>query len=161
MRITTVLASLTAVLVACAGYAPPRDMRAGTTEAEVTQAMGPPTGRYQLPEGPTRLEFARGPYGRQTYMVDLDAQGRVLEWNQVLSPRYFESIIPGMKSEELLRYIGRPSDRQGVFRGGQIWSWRYHNNDCLWYQVQLDAQGVVSTAGYGNEPRCPGGDIRD
>lgn len=156
MRTTTILAALAAALAACAGYGPPRDMHVGSTEAEVVQAMGPPTGRYQLPEGPTRLEFARGPYGRETFMVDLDAQGRVLEWNQVLSPRYFESINPGMKSEELLRYIGRPSERQGVFRGGQIWSWRYYNNDCLWYQVQLDSQGVVTSAGYGILPGCDG-----
>jgi hypothetical protein len=154
-----VAATLAAVLVACAGYAPPKDLK-GSTEAEVVQAMGPPTGRYQLPEGPTRLEFARGPYGRETYMVDLDAQGRVLKVEQVLSPRYFESIIPGMTSDVLLRYIGHPSDRAGVFRGGEIWSWRYYNNDCLWYQVQLDAQGVVATAGYGNAPGCPGGDVR-
>ena len=101
------------LLAACAGYAPPNDMRAACTEAEVVQAMGPPTGRYQLPEGPTRLEFARGPYGRHTYMVDLDAQGRVLKWDQVLDRRYFEAVTPGMTSEQLLRFIGRPSERDG------------------------------------------------
>jgi hypothetical protein len=117
--------------------------------------MGPPTGRYQLPEGPTRLEFARGPYGRETYMVDLE-QGRVTEWNQVLDRRYFEAVSPGMSSDQLLRFIGHPSEVVGMMRNGKIWSYRYHNNDCLWWQAQLDAQGTVTSAGYAQIPGCDG-----
>ncbi|HSW22903.1 MAG TPA: hypothetical protein VLJ62_09060 [Burkholderiaceae bacterium] len=156
MRITMIVAAAAGLLAACAGYAPPNDMR-GMTEAEVVQAMGPPTGRYQLPEGPQRLEFARGPYGRHTYMVDLDAQGRVLKWEQVLDRRYFEVVTPGMTSEQLLRFIGRPSERMGMMRNGQIWSWRYYNTECLWWQAQLNAEGVVTAAGYGILPQCDGG----
>jgi len=156
MRTTMVIASLVGLLAACAGYAPPDDMRAGMTEAEVVQAMGPPTGRYQLPEGPVRLEFARGPYGRHTYMVDLDGQGRVLQWDQVLDRRHFEVVTPGMTKDQLLRFIGRPSEVMGMMRNGQIWSWRYYNTDCLWWQAQLDAQGVVTAAGYGSMPGCDG-----
>lgn len=155
-----IVASATGLVVACAGYAPPKDLRVGSTEAEVVQVMGPPTGRYQLPEGPVRLEFARGPYGRHTYMVDLDAQGRVLQWDQVLDRRYFEAVTPGMTSDQLLRFIGRPSERMGMMRNAQIWSWRYANNDCLWWQAQLDAQGVVTTAGYAPAPGCDGPNAR-
>ena len=154
MRTPLIVASAAVLLLACAGYAPPTDLHVGSTESEVVQAMGPPTGRYQLPEGPVRLEFARGPYGRHTYMVDLDAQGRVLQWDQVLDRRYFDAVTPGMNSDQLLRFIGRPSERMGMMRNGQIWSWRYYNNDCLWWQAQLDAQGVVTSAGYGLMPQC-------
>lgn len=156
MRITTIIAAAAGLLVACAGYGPPKDMRVGMTEAEVVQAMGPPTGRYPLPEGSVRLEFARGPYGRDTYMIDLDAQGRVLQWDQVLNRRYFEAVTTGMTADQLLRFIGRPSERMGMMRNGQIWSWRYYNTDCLWWQAQLDAQGVVTAAGYGSAPGCDG-----
>jgi hypothetical protein len=155
-----IIASLTGLLTACAGYGPPKDLRVGSSEAEVVQAMGQPTGRYKLPEGPTRLEFARGPYGRHTYMVDLDAQGRVLQWDQVLERRYFDAVTPGMTSDQLLRFIGRPSERLGMMRNGQIWSWRYYNTDCLWWQAQLDAQGVVTSAGYGTAPGCDGANTR-
>ena len=157
MRNTTIVAAAAALLVACAGYAPPNDMRVGMAEAEVVQAMGPPTGRYQLPEGPMRLEFARGPYGRHTYMVDLDAQGRVLKWDQVLDRRYFEAVSPGMTADQLLRFIGRPSERMGMMRNGQIWSYRYaFANDCFWWQAQLNAEGVVTAAGYAPAPWCNG-----
>jgi hypothetical protein len=144
MRITMIVTAAAGLLVACAGYAPPSDMRSSRT------------GRYQLPEGPVRLEFARGPYGRHTYMVDLDAQGRVLQWDQVLDRRHFEVVVPGMTSDQLLRFIGRPSERMGMMRNGQIWSWRYYNNDCLWWQAQLNAEGVVTSAGYGSAPGCDG-----
>jgi len=154
MRVSLIVASLLGLFAACAGYAPPKEVQAGASEAQVVQAMGEPTGRYPLPQGGRRLEFARGPNGRHTYMVDLDAQGRVVEWDQVLQPRYFELINPGMKSDEVLRLIGRPSERQGASRGSQIWSWRYANNDCLWWQAQVDAQGVVTGAGYASERGC-------
>jgi len=149
--------STIAALTACAGLRAP-DVPTGSTEAELVQTVGQPTGRYTLPDGRQRLEFSRGPYGRETYMADLDAQGRVERFEQVLDPRHFAMVRPGESSEEVLRTIGRPSDRMGMMRSGQIWSWRYANNDCLWYQAQLDAKGVVTAAGYGIAPGCDGDD---
>lgn len=146
-------AGVAVLLTACASYGP-GDLRQGLSEAEITQQLGAPTARYLLGEGRTRLEFARGPYGRHTFMLDLDREGRLQQWEQVLNARYFEVIVPGLQRDELLRLIGTPAERAGMWRDGQIWSWRYYNNDCLWYQVQLDAAGVVTSAGYGIEPRC-------
>jgi len=159
MKARMIAAAAAAALAACAGYAPPPDLKVGSTEAEVIAAMGPPTGRYQLPEGPVRLEFARGPYGRHTYMVDFE-QGRMTEWNQVLDRRYFEVVTPGMTSDQLLRFIGHPSEVMGMMRDGKIWSYRYNNTDCLWWQAQLDAQGVVTGAGYAPAPGCDGMGMR-
>jgi hypothetical protein len=147
------LAGALVVLAGCAGYAPTQ-VRVGAGEGDVVQAMGQPTGRYTMPDGRQRLEYARGPYGRHTYMIDLDAQGRVARVDQVLDARHFATISPGISRDEVLRTLGRPSERQGMFRDGQIWSWRYFNNDCLWYQAQFDAQGVLTSAGYGIMPGC-------
>ena len=58
--------------------------------------------------------------------------------------------------DEVVRTIGRPSERAGAMRFGQIWSWRYANNDCLWWQAQLNAQGIVTSAGYAQIPGCDG-----
>ena len=58
-------AAIALLLAACAGYSP-RNLPPGATQAEVVHLMGPPTGRYAMPQGGTRLEFARGPYGRET-----------------------------------------------------------------------------------------------
>ncbi len=38
--------------------------------------------------------------------------------------------------------------------GGEILSWRYYNNDCLWWQAQLDSQRMVMGAGYAILPGC-------
>jgi hypothetical protein len=153
MRTTVIAASVAGLLIACAGMEAPKDLK-GRTEAEVVQAMGQPTGRYTLPDNGRRLEYAKGPAGRETFMVDLDAQGRVVQSEQVLDPRYFDVINPGMKSDDLLRFIGRPSERRGSRAGGEIWSWRYYNTSCLWWQAQLDAQGVLTSAGYASLPGC-------
>jgi len=156
MKFTLITALATCLLVACAAYKPPPGLM-GRAEADVLQAMGQPTNRYTLPNSGRRLEYAKGPSGRDTYMVDLDSQGRVVQVEQVLEPRYFDAVNPGLKSDELLRFIGRPCERVGVRGGGQIWSWRFQNTDCLWWQAQLDAQGVVTNTGYTSAPGCDPG----
>ena len=153
MRGSVTAAAAALLAIACAGPQTSQDLN-GRSEAEVIQAMGQPTGRYAMPDNGRRLEFARGPAGRETYMVDLDAQGRVVQSEQVLDPRFFDVVTPGMKSDELLRFIGRPSERRGSRGDGQIWSWRYYNTNCLWWQAQVDAQGVVTGAGYASLPGC-------
>lgn len=158
MGLRALAALMLAGLAGCAGYAPSADVRAGSSEAEVLQSMGAPTSRYTLPGGTQRLEYARGPFGRHTYMVDLDAQGRVANVEQVLDARHFARVMPGQTRDDVLRTLGRPGERVGMMRDGQIWSWRYANNDCLWWQAQFDAQGVVTAAGYAPERGCDGPD---
>ena len=83
-RSLSALAACVALLGACSGYSP-AGVVAGDSEADLARSMGAPTGRYALPGGASRLEYARGPSGRQTYMVDVDAAGRVVGWQQVLT----------------------------------------------------------------------------
>jgi len=153
MRIMVIVASLAGLLMSCAGLGPPPDLK-GRSEADVVKAMGEPTGRYTLPDNGRRLEYATGPSGRHTYMVDLDAQGRVVQMEQVLDVNHFDVVPSGMKKDDLLRFIGRPSERRGAHNDGEILSWRYANNNCLWWQAQINAQGVVSQAGYSSLPGC-------
>ena len=72
-------------LLACAALEPARELRVGMPEAQVSQYMGLPNARHALPNGLTRLEFARGPAGRSTWMVDIDSAGRVRAFEQVLT----------------------------------------------------------------------------
>jgi len=151
---TPLIAMLAAagLLAACAGT--PTNSLDGRSEAEVIQAMGQPTGRYALPDNGKRLEYAKGPAGSDTYMVDLDAQGRVVKVAQVLDENYFDVINPGMKRDDLLLFIGRPCERAGTGGGDELWTWRYANQFCLWWQAQLDPQGVVVSTGYAPLPGC-------
>ncbi len=146
-------------LAACAMYAP-RSLKAGDSLDEVRRQLGEPTARYTLPTG-TRLEFARGPYGKHTYMVDVDAQGRVTAWQQVLTEENFNRVEAGQTGEQLLMQLGRPAEtRPGGWQRGQVWSYRYDTvmGLCQWFQVSLDDHGVVTSSAYGIDPRC---DVND
>lgn len=149
-------ACLAAALLAagCASYGT-GGLQAGQSADEVATRMGPPTGRYTLPDGTTRLEYARGPFGKHTFMVDLDAQGRVRGWEQVLTEqRLVQGVQPGMPVEVLLREFGRPAEkRSGGRQGGEVWSYRYDAWGCFWYQVSV-ADGQVRSASPGIDPLC-------
>ena len=130
----------------------------GSAEADLLRTWGAPTNRYAMPAGSTRLEFATGPYGRQTWMIDVDAQGRVVASDQVLDERHFAAFqarAPGMSRDDLLRTLGRPGEvKGGGWQGGQVWSWRYPTNDCLWFQVSLGDDRRVRDGAYGIDPAC-------
>lgn len=148
-------ALLLAGLVGCAGLEPALELRTGQTEAEVTQRMGLPNARHAMPDGSTRLEFARGPAGRTTWMVDLDHGGRVVGFDQVLNEANFQRVVSDMSREELMRLIGRPANRQGEWQRRETWSWRYPTNDCLWFRVTLSAEGrTLGGGGYMPDPAC-------
>ncbi len=143
-------------LSACAGMA--RPPAPGQTEAEVLQRMGRPSATYAMAGGARRLEYATGPWGRQTWMVDVDAGGRVTGATQVLeesSLQAFQARAPGMAREELLRTLGTPGERKsGGWQGGEVWSWRYPTNDCLWFQVSVGSDGKVRDGIFNIDPRC-------
>ena len=143
------LAATLAALMLTAGCSVLRPVlpTAGQDEAAAVAALGQPTARYTMPEGATRLEFARGPRGRETFMVDLDAQGRVTRAEQVLDLWHLRRVTDGMDREALLRLLGRPGEKQREYMDRETWYWRYANNDCLVFAVTLSAQGRVIHGG--------------
>lgn len=158
LRRSAATGALLALLVGCAAVPPPSTpagLPLGSTEAQVIARMGQPTGRYQLPQGGTRLEFARGPQGRETYMVDFDAKGGSILWEQVLTPQTFLSLQSGMSTEEVLMRIGHPGSTRD-FPRQQLWVWnyRYPTFDCLWYQVSIGYDGKFIGAANTTDPQC-------
>jgi hypothetical protein len=116
--------------------------------------MGEPSGRAALPGGGTRIEYARGPMGKHTYMVELDASGRVRGWEQVLTEANFESIAIGAPQADVRWRLGRPSETRVGWRGvGEVWSYRYESLFCRWFQVWL-VDGSVREAAYAVDPMC-------
>jgi hypothetical protein len=143
-----------ALLAGCAGYSP-EGLSPGASSAAVIQQMGAPTGRYTNPDGGQRLEFARGPAGRHTYMVDFDVEDRMREWAQVLNESDFYELRPGMTKEEVLYRIGHPSDVRYLSRQQhQLWSYRYESPFCVWFQVSVDRAGRVAELGHNTDPAC-------
>ncbi len=132
----------------------------GQGQTEVLRDWGPPTSRYALADGGQRLEYATGPYGRTTWMIDLDAGDRVTRARQVLNEEAFYDFQvrgPGMNRDDVLRTLGRPGERRHGWQGGEVWSWRYPTNDCLWFQASLNDAGRVTSGSYGIDPTCAGG----
>ncbi len=139
-------------LAACAGYSP-GDLRVGASEAELRARMGEPTGRHDLPPG-SLVEYARGPMGKHTYMVEVDAAGRVVGWQQVLTEANFDAVAIGAAQAEVRRKLGRPSETRTGWRGvGEVWSYRYETVFCRWFQVWL-VEGRVREASYGEDWMC-------
>ena len=143
-----------AALAGCASLQPPQ-ATPGQTEAEVVARLGPPTGRYTLPAGGQRLEYATGPYGRTTWMVDLDSAGKVTGSFQALTEANFMKVRDGMPRDEVLRMLGRPADRAGEYMNRQTWSWRYPTYECLWARITFEPDGKVrGGASLMTDPRC-------
>ena len=153
------LLGLLALLGACSTYGPGK-LAAGDSAAAVSERMGPPTARHPLPEGGTRLEYARGPFGKDTYMIDLDASQRVTQVRQVLDEKTFEALPLGLSREEVRARIGTPSNTMRIARQNlDIWSYRYFTNFCQWFQLSMDiTTGKLVEKGYGPDPMCDVGD---
>lgn len=155
------IAGLVVGSVGCAS--PARSLVVGMPRADVERALGMPNARHALPVG-ERLEFATGPYGRTTWMVDLNAAGKLESARQVLDERHLLEVqarLPGMTRDALLRTLGRPGEvRGGGWQGGQVWSWRYETHWCLWFQVSIGDDGRVRDGAFLPDPVCDHDDDR-
>ena len=147
-------ADAAALLTACQSYSPGAKPP-GATAVEVRQGMGVPTGTYPLPDGGVRYEYARGPWGKHTYMIDFDAQARLVKSEQVLTENNFAKIRPGQTRDQVLFAIGHPSDvKQVRYQNQTVWSYRYDAIFCIWFQVSLSPEGQVLEVGNGPDPMC-------
>lgn len=150
-----------AALVAACATPPPAP---GTSQDALLRAWGLPTARHALPDAGQRLEYATGPYGRTTWMVDLGRDGAVRQARQVLNEAEFGAVqaAQDLRRDALLLWLGRPGERRSGGRaGGEIWSWRYPTNDCLWFESSVAADGRVTGSAFATDPRCDAGGDRD
>lgn len=128
----------------------------GTPAAEVRASRGAPTAVYPRPEGGQRFEYGSGPWGLQAWMLDFDANARLVSATQVRDEAAFGTVQDGMQRDEVLYRIGHPSHVQYLPRQDHdLWSYNYDNPFCLWFQVSVDrkTQRVAGT-GRAIHPRC-------
>jgi hypothetical protein len=143
------------------GQYAPSDKEVGVSRQQIEERMGKPTGEWDTPEGRV-LEYARGPFGKNTYFALLDNQHRVRHWTQVLTLEQFEKIYPGMSAAEVRRLIGRSFEIASLARDrGEVWSYRFESVFCEWFQIEFTAQGTVRSKGMGIPPECSFDDARD
>lgn len=157
-RISIAASACTVLLSGCAtSYSPEPDL-IGRTPEEVIARLGPPIPPPASLSGIRRLDFPRGPYGRHTYFVYFNEQGRAERYVQVLDEKNFSLIKPGMDRSEVLELIGVSRDTFLLARDrGYVWNYRYVAIDpspCHWFQIEFTSEGKVRSTGYGRPPEC-------
>jgi len=121
----------------------------------VITKFGQPTGVYPAPPG-EELEYATGPYGQFTWMATLDAAGRLVKFEQVLTGQTFATIrIDAATKADVLRTVGRPAERSRVMMHNyEVWSYRYKESG-VWnsmMHVHFDEAGIVRMMLNGPDP---------
>ena len=128
-----------------AGCASPAQEKPGTLRADVIARLGPPSASFALAGG-ERLLYSELPAGFAAYVLDFDAQGRLMRNEQVLTQTRFEQIPVGeWTAADVQRTFGAPLRVEQVARfDGDIWTYRFRqNSDPRLAHVHLDRQGVV------------------
>lgn len=147
-----------AFLCGCASYAPTASIL-GLSRAQVIERLGPPD--PVTPSGTSdRLDFPRGPMGKHTYFVYFDEEGKAIRFEQALTEDRFAKIVPEMSTEDVIKLIGVSRSTFGLARNrGFVWSYRYENPFCQWFQVEFTIEAKVRSAGYSKAPECRVGRI--
>ena len=141
------------VLQACSAYTPDPGL-IGASSQQALASLGAPSMVQSTSMG-QRLIYARGPQGHHTYFLEIDAASRVMEIRQVLNDAQFAQVTPGMSSAQVQALIGPSYEKTQLARGrGSLWSYRFENPFCLWFQVEFSEEGLVRTAGHGIPPEC-------
>jgi hypothetical protein len=150
-------------LAGCTSYGP-QSLAPGSPIESVRQSLGVPTAEFPQPDGGRRVEYARGPFGRHTYMLDFDPAGRLLRWEQVLTEARFNTIVAGMDGAQVQSLIGHSFEQRvvGIAEKRQtVWAYRYETPFCQWFQVGIDSAGKVMDTAYGPDPLCESNDRDD
>ena len=128
-------------------------VKPGMTQGEVIAGYGKPTAIVPISTG-TRLQYSRQPLGQSVVMVDLDASGRVVSAEEVMTPTAFSKIELGKWTRsDVERAFGPPAIVDGVasWRGDiMTYRWRDAITDMFFF-VYLDPANVVQRTGQGME----------
>ena len=99
-----------------------------STEADVRQRFGPPEAVWDGPDGAQIYEYNRQPAGYQNYQITIGADGKMSALRQVLTPRNFALVQPGMAMEEVRRMLGKPMKITTFdLKKETHYDWRYHD----------------------------------
>lgn len=134
-----------------------RDLKPGeTTEAQVRDQMGKPEIVWENNDGSRRLEYPRAPGGLKTYMVDIDANGKLTRVTQALSAENFGQVQPGMSQDDVRRLLGKPTTvAEYRLKKETVWSWRWLEdgvNSPGMFNAHFGADGRVTVTSRSPDP---------
>jgi hypothetical protein len=145
VRAALALVVLAATLAACDPQRIEKLEEGVSTEADVRAQFGEPAATFNDPDGSRTLEYPRQPEGQTNYFITIGPDGKMSALRQVLAPKYFAQVRPGMDKAELRRLLGRPA-RTATYplKQEEVWDWRWLDgqHDKL-FSVTLDRDGKV------------------
>ncbi|WP_199540052.1 outer membrane protein assembly factor BamE [Paraburkholderia kururiensis] len=118
-----------------------------STVDDVRRDAGKPEIVWQNDDGSMRLEYPRGPNGTHTYMLDFDANGRLVAITQALSAANIARVVPGMTKDDVRRLLGKPAQvAQYALSQEEVWSWHWDEGgvspDAM-FNAHFSPDGVV------------------
>lgn len=143
----------TVSITGCATYGPSQQL-IGQSREKVIALLGMPVNERQSTKG-YRLEYPKGPLGKQTYFIYLNNDQKVSRWEQVLTESNFAKIKAGMSTDTVEEIIGPSLVINSLARNrGEVWSYRFETPFCIWFQIEVSQEKTVRSAGYGIPPEC-------
>lgn len=119
-----------------------------SSEQDVRRLFGEPTAVRDLNDG-KGLIYPLGPEGPHTLLLKIDAKGRYVGREDLLTRDNFERVTRGMKELDVLVMLGRPGRTERyTLKQHSAWEWRFiDGSNARLFVVTFDASGtVVETA---------------
>ena len=123
---TLIAAVLSAtLLLGCASMQRPEP---GISEAELIAMRGEPS--HTIQDGDIRiLEWAAANSNQYTYMATFGPDGRMKNYEQVLTVEKFSTLKPGVSTkEDVIRTVGHPNRFESEYLprvNSEVWTYRY------------------------------------
>jgi outer membrane protein assembly factor BamE (lipoprotein component of BamABCDE complex) len=123
-----------------------------STEADVRERFGAPEAVWDGEDGAQVYEYNRQPAGYQNYQITIGADGKMSALRQVLTPRNFADVVPGMPMEAVRRMLGKPMKITTFdLKRETHYDWRYHDgpndSDSRIFTVVFDRDFKVISTG--------------
>ncbi|MBB3259513.1 hypothetical protein F4827_004388 [Paraburkholderia bannensis] len=102
-------------------------LKIGVSSVEdVRRQAGKPEIVWQNDDGTERLEYPRGPNGLNTWMLDFDADGKLVAMTQALTAQNIAQVVPGMTQDDVRRLLGKPAEvAKYALSHEEVWSWHW------------------------------------
>jgi len=130
-----------------------------STEQDVLRQAGKPEIVWEEENGARRLEYPRGPEGATTWMVTIDADGKVAGIEQVLTAENFAHVRAGMSQDQVRRMLGKPTKvEKFALKKEEVWGYKWweSSQEKAFFNVHFDQNGTVTTTSRSDE-RLQGG----
>lgn len=143
------------------------ELTPGVDGKEQVQAKwGQPEAIWEGANGEQILEYNRQPAGRRNWHVVLGADGKLLRTEQVLNPRNFAKVQPGMPMEAVRQLLGKPAKQIPYELQNEVhWHYKYLGDngvdEMLFTVVFTPSSMAVKSASGGPDPMARGGVLRN